>query len=110
MTHVFVAPASRRQFFNVPRMEKMPARRRRHKNHQPPGESETVASAARFLCEECGLGSNQIGLLQRRKTLDGFSSFLFGETKFVKILQVEPEFRCCAKEMGQAQRRVARDS
>ena len=44
---------------------------------------------------------------QRGKALDGLSGFLLSEAQFVQILQVEPEFGAGAKEMGEAQRRVA---
>src|SRR5947209_19676137 len=40
---------------------------------------------------------------------DGFSCFLPGETKFIKGLQVKPELRARAEEMGETQGGVARD-
>jgi hypothetical protein len=47
--------------------------------------------------------------LQFRQCFDGLAGFPMGDPNFVKALQVEPEFRSRAKEMAQAQCRIAGD-
>src|SRR5260370_15003427 len=46
----------------------------------------------------------------RRKRLDGFSGLLLGEPKVVEALYIQPKLSTRAKEMSEAQGRVARDS
>ena len=40
------------------------------------------------------------GLPESRQGLDGFTGLPRGEAELIKTLQIEPEFRSCAKEMG----------
>jgi len=51
--------------------------------------------------------SGRFGMFQRGKALDGLSRFLLSEAQLVQTLQIEPEFRAGAKEMGEAQRCIA---
>ena len=46
-------------------------------------------------------------MLQGGKAFDYFSGILPCEAQLVQVLQIEPEFRCGAKEMAKAQRCVA---
>src|SRR5271165_6219463 len=48
-------------------------------------------------------------MLQRRKAFDHLADFQLREPQFVQILQVEPEFRCGAEEMREAQSSVSRN-
>src|SRR5712691_707290 len=52
---------------------------------------------------------DRFGSLQLGKSLDGLSSLLLNAAQLVKALEVQPEFRASAKEMGQAQGRVPGD-
>jgi hypothetical protein len=47
--------------------------------------------------------------LEGWQRLDGLAGLPLGEADLIKALQVQPEFRSRAKEMGQAQGRVAGD-
>src|SRR3972149_8309346 len=47
--------------------------------------------------------------LESGKGLNGFASFLLGTADIIKTLQVEPKLRAGAKEMPEAQSRVAGD-
>src|ERR1039458_1908244 len=47
--------------------------------------------------------------LEGWQRLDGFAGLRLGEADLIKALQIQPEFRCGAKEMGQTQGRVAGD-
>jgi hypothetical protein len=44
---------------------------------------------------------------QLRKGFYQFSHLLFGNSEFVKALQIEPELSACAEEMRQPQRSVS---
>src|SRR5277367_4035670 len=52
------------------------------------------------------------GLLafQRGQRFDGPAGLFFGETQIVEALEIEPELRAGAKEMGQAQGRISGDA
>src|SRR5271166_1276741 len=62
-----------------------------------------TAFATRFLC------SGMCETLEGWQGLDGFAGLLLGKPDLVKALQIQPEFRRRAKEMGEAQGRVAGD-
>jgi hypothetical protein len=46
---------------------------------------------------------------ERRQRPNGFAGLLFGEADLIKALQIQPEFRGGAEEMGKAQGCIAGD-
>jgi hypothetical protein len=52
---------------------------------------------------------NQLAPLQPGKRLDGFPGLLFGKPQVVEALQIEPKLRTGAKEVSEAEGRIAGD-
>src|SRR5271166_5125426 len=52
---------------------------------------------------------NVLAAFEFGKALDGFPDLLLGEAQLVEVLQIQPEFRAGAEEMGQAESGIASD-
>ncbi len=49
-----------------------------------------------------------LDMVQRRKSVDGFSGLLLRDSQFIEALQVEPKFRSRTEEMSQSKCCVTR--